>query len=182
MVYLSSEKKPDIDDKRQVYSLYYQFTSALKYLKPHQILAINRGEKEKILKVTVSIPERDWLTAIISQYPPNDKSIFNQELKKAIDDCAKRLLLPTIERDIRRVLTDRAEAHAIDVFASNLIRPPDSTTIGEPGCFSDRSGFRTGSKVAVVDPTGKLLDTATVYPHPPQNNTSTSLSGYRKAD
>jgi protein Tex len=167
---LSSEKKPDGDDQRQVYSLYYQFTSALKYLKPHQILAINRGEKDKVLKVTVSIPERDWLIAIYNQYSPNAKSIFNQELKKAIEDCAKRLLLPTIERDIRRVLSDRAEAHAIDVFTRNLHGLLTQPPLVNQVVLAIDPGFRTGSKVAVVDPTGKLLDTATVYPHPPQNH------------
>jgi len=167
---LSSEKTPASDDHRQVYSLYYQFTSAIRYLRPHQILAINRGEKDKVLKVTISIPERDWLTAIHSQYPPNARSPFYQNLKKAIDDSAKRLLLPTIERDIRRTLTESAETHAIDVFAKNLHGLMTQPPLVDQVVLAIDPGFRTGSKIAVVDPTGKLLDTATVYPHPPQNN------------
>lgn len=167
---ITSEKKQDAEDKREVYALYYQFTAAIAYLKPHQVLAINRGEKQKVLKVEVTIPERDWRNAILSQYPLDNRSVFNMHLKMAIEDGAKRLLLPSIERDIRRVLTENAESHAIDLFARNLKGLLSQPPLVNKVILAIDPGFRTGSKIAVVDSTGKLLDTATIYPHPPQNN------------
>lgn len=167
---LVSEKIPNSEDKRQVYELYYQFTIPAKSLRPHQILAINRGEKEKVIKVSVSIPESVWLTAIHSQYIPDNRSIFCDSLITAIEDSAKRLLLPSIERDIRRTLTEGAETHAINVFARNLHGLLTQPPLVDQVVLAIDPGFRTGSKIAVVDPTGKLLDTATIYPHPPQNN------------
>ncbi|HQA29385.1 MAG TPA: Tex family protein [Brevefilum fermentans] len=166
---ISSERVEETDDKRKTYALYYQFNQRAKFIQPHQTLALNRGEREKILKVSVTINERDWLPAIKSVYPSNIRSVFYDALNFAISDGAQRLLLPTIERDIRRSLTEFAEEHAIRIFAKNLhgllMQPPlaDHVVLGiDPG-------FRTGSKVAVVDPTGKLLTTTTIYPHPPQN-------------
>ena len=167
---LTSVRKPDSDDNRQVYKLYYQFTIAINHLRPHQILAINRGEKQKILKVVVSIPEAIWRSAIDSQYPSDNKSIFYKFLKTAIDDSANRLLLPSIERDIRRILTEKAENHAINIFANNLKGLLTQPPLVDKVILAIDPGFRTGSKIAVVDSTGKLLDTATIYPHPPQNN------------
>jgi protein Tex len=168
------EKTRGAEDNRKVYELYYQFELLVKHLKPHQILAINRGEKEKLLKAGITIPERDWLTAIFSQYAPNSKSLFHNILQAAIEDGAKRLLLPSIERDIRRTLTENAESHAIEVFARNirglLTQPPLTGQV----ILAIDPGFRTGSKIAVVDQTGKLLDTATIYPHPPQNKSAES--------
>ncbi len=170
----------DAEDKRQVYALYYQFELRVKYLRPHQVLAINRGEAEKILKVTLAIPESAWLPAIHTQYPLNRRSVFHESLTAAIHDGAKRLLLPSIERDIRRQLSEDAETHAIQVFARNLkgllTQPPlDGRTI-----LAIDPGFRTGSKIAVVDPTGKMLDVATIYPHPPQNRRAEAVQSLRK--
>jgi len=166
---LTSEKIPDGEDVHTTYALYYQFTQRMKQLQPHQILAINRGERENILKVSVSIPDRDWLAPIHQEFPTKQQSVFFETLKAAIEDSAKRLLLPSIERDIRRTLTEHAERHAIQVFARNLhgllIQPP----IADQVILAIDPGFRTGSKVAVIDPTGKLLSTTTIYPHPPQN-------------
>ncbi|MFU8826750.1 MAG: Tex-like N-terminal domain-containing protein, partial [Brevefilum sp.] len=117
---LTSEKMPDQEDTHTTYSLYYQFTQRINQLHPHQILAINRGERENILKVGISIPDRDWLTAIHQQFPTKQGSVFYETLSTSIEDSAKRLLLPAIERDIRRTLTENAELHAIQVFARNL--------------------------------------------------------------
>ncbi len=164
-----SGKNTNTDDKRLVYALYYQFTAAINYLKPHQILAINRGEKQKVLKVVVSIPEGYWRNAIYSQYPPYNKSVFNEYLKTATEDSANRLLLPSIERDIRRILTENAENHAIEIFARNLKGLLAQPPLVDQVILAIDPGFRTGSKIAVVDSTGKLLDTATIYPHSPQN-------------
>jgi len=169
---ISSEKLPDAVDERQIYKLYYQFSLPVKNIRPHQVLALNRGESEKVLRVNVVFNEQDWLIAVQSQFPPKRKSIFFHHLLAAAEDSAKRLLLPSIERDIRRMLNEQAEQHAITIFAKNLkallTQPPLENQI----ILAIDPGFRTGSKVVVVDATGKLLDTATIYPHPPQNNQS----------
>ncbi|MFA7408140.1 MAG: Tex family protein [Anaerolineaceae bacterium] len=166
---ISSEGVVDTDDKRKTYALYYQFNQRAKLIQPHQTLALNRGEREKILKVAVTIHERDWLPAIKSVYPPNIRSIFYDVLNIAIADGAHRLLLPAIERDIRRSLTEFAEEHAIRIFAKNLYGLLTQPPLADHVVLGIDPGFRTGSKVAVVDPTGKLLTTTTIYPHPPQN-------------
>lgn len=166
---ITSEKSDKHEDKRKVYELYYQFQQRIKSLQPHQILALNRGEREKILKVGIAIPEQDWLIAIHTQFPSNQDSLFFEVLKTAIDDSAKRLLLPAIERDIRRLLTEEAESHAIKIFATNLHGLLNQPPLTGQVVLAIDPGFRTGSKVAVVDPTGKLLHTTTIYPHPPQN-------------
>ena len=168
------EKVRDTEDNRKVYEIYYQFELLVKYLKPHQILAINRGEKEKVLKVNIIIPDRDWLRVIYSQYPPDRSSVFHDILQSAIEDGAKRLLLPSIERDIRRTLTESAESHAIDVFSRNLRGLLTQPPLSDQVILAIDPGFRTGSKIAVIDETGKLLETATIYPHPPQNRKAES--------
>jgi uncharacterized protein len=166
---LTSEKNSGQEDHRKVYELYYQYSQRIKHLQPHQILAMNRGEREQILKVSISIPEQDWRAAISSQFPTNRKSLLFEALTIAIEDSAKRLLLPAIERDIRRTLTEDAERHAIQVFAKNLHGLLTQPPLADQVVLGIDPGFRTGSKVVVVDPTGKLLETATIYPHPPQN-------------
>jgi protein Tex len=146
------------------------FLHPIKYLKHHQILATNRGEKEKILKVKLTLPEHEWLRAIHTQFRPDRRSIFSETLTEAINDSAQRLLLPAIERDVRRILSENAESHAIQVFSKNLHGLLSQPPLADHVILAIDPGFRTGCKVAVVDPTGKLLTTATIYPHPPQNN------------
>jgi protein Tex len=157
-------------DPGKTYASYYEFTIRIDRIKPHQVLALNRGEIEKALKVGLEIPERDWRQVIQKYFRPNSVSPLANEMVEAIEDSAKRLLLPSIERDVRRILTEKAEEHAIRVFADNLrnllMQPPISglTVLGlDPG-------FRTGCKVAIVDQTGKLLQTKTIYPHEPQKH------------
>lgn len=155
-------------DEKRVYELYYDYTNRVDRLRPHQILAIDRGETENVLKVTVEVPERDWRVAVNTAFRPDASSSWYEQMEMAIADAADRLLLPAIERDVRRELTVKSQMHAIRVFADNikglLGQPPlaGHTVLGlDPG-------FRTGCKVAVVDPTGKLLHTTTIYPHEPQ--------------
>lgn len=167
--HITSELRPDAVDERQTYQIYYNFESPIKLIKPHQVLAINRGVKENILQVNIHINETDWRKAIQEKFSADRKSVFFESLIAASEDSAKRLLLPVIERDIRRMLNEQAEDHAINVFSKNLkallTQPPLAGHI----VLAIDPGFRTGSKIVVVDPTGKLLDTATIYPHPPQN-------------
>ncbi len=165
---LHSQKIEDAKDERQVYEAYYEFAYRIEQVKPHQILAINRGEKEKVLRVKVEIAERDWLETIRSHFHPNPKSPLFEQLNLAIEDAAQRLLLPAIERDIRAHLTEKGEQQAISVFAANLRALLNQPPLASYTVMGVDPGFRTGCKVAVVDETGKVLATKTIFPHPPQ--------------
>ncbi|GAB4527730.1 MAG: Tex family protein [Anaerolineales bacterium] len=160
---LHAEKAPDVDDPKGVYADYYEFSQRIDRLHPHQVLALNRGEREGVLRLRVEMPERDWRAAVQLTFRPDPHSPLRTHLLEAVEDAAKRLLLPAIERDVRRTLTEKADSHAIRVFAENLrallLQPPLSghTVLGlDPG-------YRTGCKAAVVDPTGKVLDTGLIY-------------------
>lgn len=162
-------------DPRHIFETYYAFSVPLKYARPHQVLAVNRGEREDVLKVRVEAPDEAIRQQMAHLYPANRRSVFAEQLVMALDDAYKRLIGPAIARDVRRMITEQADTHAIEVFATNLrgllLQPPlkDYVVLGiDPG-------FRTGSKVAVVDTTGKVLDTLTIYPHPPQNRSSDAL-------
>jgi protein Tex len=166
---LHSEKISDADDDRQIFQLYYEFELPVKHLRPHQILAINRGENEKVLRVTIVTDEKDWRTAIRGQFPPDRRSLLFSFLNAATEDAAKRLLLPAIERDIRRNLTEKAEDHAIEIFSRNLQALLSHPPLSGHVTLAIDPGFRTGSKVVVIDSFGKLMEYSTIYPHPPQN-------------
>ncbi len=163
-------------DDKGVYSLYYDYSSRIDRLKPYQVLAINRGEAQKVLRVSVDIPERDWQQAIRSVFPDHPLSPWAEQLKQAGDDSAKRLLLPAIERDVRATLTDQADSHAIFVFGANLRGLLTQPPLAGHVVLGLDPGFRTGCKVAVVDASGKVLETATIYPHPPQKQQRESLA------
>lgn len=157
-------KKPE---ERTVYETYYNFNDAVKKIVPHRILAINRGESEGVLKVGIDTDKEAMCARISRSYKTSDA--FKQELSQAITDSYNRLLAPSLAREVRNALTEKADAHAIEVFATNLknllLQPPVRGKI----IMGIDPGFRTGSKVAVIDPTGKYLEGLTIYPHPPQN-------------
>ncbi|MGZ9166380.1 MAG: helix-hairpin-helix domain-containing protein, partial [Anaerolineales bacterium] len=132
--------------------------------------AIARGEKEGTLRVHVHVAERDWLDAIQAEFEQDLLSPFADQLALAIQDSAERLLLPAIERDVRREKGERADNHAIQVFASNLRALLGQPPLAHHIILGIDPGFRTGCKVAVIDGTGKLLDTGTIYPHEPRND------------
>jgi len=172
---LSVERIEDAADEKSVYATYYAFTSRVDRLRPHQVLAINRGENEKVLHVKLTVDTKDWKGSIVDTFRPDLRSPFCEQLEIAIVDAAERLLLPAIERDVRRELTVAAETHAIKVFSANL-----KALLGQPPLAGHvvlglDPGFRTGTKLAVVDATGKLLDTGTIYPHEPQRQWKESL-------
>ncbi len=151
-------------DPKGTYHHYYHFTGDLRGLRPHQILALNRGEREGILKLNLEVPEPEALGLVAYHYPADAASPLTDELIAAREDGYHRLLFPAIDRELRRELTEQADAHAIGVFATNLrsllLQPPlrGQTVLGiDPG-------YRTGCKVAVVDSTGKVLATDTIYP------------------
>lgn len=178
---LTSEKIDGAEDAKEVYALYYNFNLRIDRLKPYQILATNRGEEEKILRIKVVVLERDWQEAIFTYFRPDKHSPFSDQLLQALTDAADRLLLPAIDRDVRRILTERADNHAIDVFTSNLrallLQPPLAGHV----VMGIDPGFRTGCKVAVIDPTGKLLSHFTIYLHEAQKKPEDTLSLLEKA-
>lgn len=176
-VMTSNAKKAD---ERSEYEIYYEFSSGIRKIQPYQILAINRGEKEKFLKVSIDIEEEKALERIKTRYIKNPQSIFLSQLEAAISDSYKRLIAPAIEREVRGELTEKAEKHAINVFARNLksllLQPPVKGKI----IMGIDPGFRTGCKVAVIDKTGKYLEGNTIFPHPPQNQVFESKTVLRK--
>jgi uncharacterized protein len=168
-------KSDKAEDARGVYQVYYEFEQRINRLRPHQVLALNRGEAEKVLQVQVEVAERDWQAAIAAAFRPDPRSPLAEQLVLAADDAAERLLLPAIERDVRRVLTEQAGAHATSVFAANLRALLSQPPLAGHTVLGIDPGYRTGCKVAVVDPTGKVLDTVTIYPHEPQKEWEASL-------
>jgi len=173
---LRSEKIKETVDEKAVYESYYEFEARIDRLMPHQILAITRGEKEGILRVHVDVPERDWLDAIQAEFEEDIISPFAEQLELAIQDSAERLLLPAIERDVRREKSKVADNHAIQVFATNLRALLGQAPLSNHVVLGIDPGFRTGCKVAVVDATGKLLDTGTIYPHEPKSDWMGSIN------
>ena len=158
------------DEKAQsVYEMYYEYQEPVKKIAGHRVLALNRGEKEKFLVVKLEAPEERILTYLCKKTITEENEIVTPVLKEAVTDSYKRLIAPAIEREIRNELTEQAEDGAIKVFGKNLeqllMQPPiaGKTVLGwDPA-------FRTGCKLAVVDPTGKVLDTKVIYPTAPQN-------------
>jgi uncharacterized protein len=155
-------------DLERTYQQYYEFRGPLAGLPAHRILALNRGEREGVLKVTVSAPE-DTAQSIISRYyAPDDRSPLADDLRKATIDGFQRLLGPSLEREMRSDLTAKAEEHATEVFARNLRPLLLQRPLRGRVVIGIDPGYRTGCKVAVVDETGKPLETRVIYPHPPQ--------------
>ena len=154
---LRCEKVEDSQDPRSVYELYYDFEFRVDQLRPHQALAINRGEAEKVLRVRRDHCRAGLARRYRSRFPPRSSLAVGAQLQAAAEDAAERLLLPAIERDVRRELAEKAEAHAIGVFAENLRALLGQPPLAGHTVLGIDPGFRTGCKVAVVDPTGKLL-------------------------
>ena len=156
-------------ETQSVYEMYYEFEEPVKKLAGHRVLALNRGEKEKFLTIKIAAPEEDILRYLEKQVITRENPFTTPILKEVTEDSYKRLIAPAIEREIRSDLTEKAEDGAIKVFGKNLeqllMQPPiaGQTVLGwDPA-------FRTGCKLAVVGPTGKVLDTTVVYPTAPTN-------------
>jgi uncharacterized protein len=155
-------------EQRTVYEMYYEFNEAVSSIPPHRILAINRGETEGVLKVAVNVEADKMVAEIENIYVKNRQSVFTEYLCKAIKDSYIRLIAPSISREVRGALTEKADEHAINVFAANLknilLQPPVRGKI----ILGIDPGFRSGCKAAVIDETGKYVEGDTIYPHPPQ--------------
>ncbi len=163
-----------------VYEMYYHFTEPVKKLAGHRILAINRGEKEKLLNVKLEVPEERIFAYLRKKLIVRENPYTTPVLEEAADDSYKRLIAPAIEREIRNELTERAEDSAIRVFGKNLtqllMQPP---IVGQVVLGWDPA-FRTGCKLAVVDGTGKVLDTVVIYPTAPQNKIAEAKETLKK--
>jgi len=172
---LQSQKTSKAEDAQDVYTVYYEMDLRVDRLRPHQILALNRGERQGVLRIAVDVAERDWRAAVDRYFEPDKRSSLAEQLEAAKDDAAGRLLLPAIERDVRRALTEQAEAHAIGVFAANLRALLNQRPLAGHTILGIDPGYRSGSKLAVVDPTGKVLEIGTIYPHKPQGKWDAAL-------
>jgi uncharacterized protein len=158
------------DEKQEsVYEMYYRFEESIEKVAGHRILAINRGENEKVLTVKVIAPEERILRYLEKKVILRDNEYTDAILKATIEDSYKRLIAPAIEREIRSDLTERAEDGAIRVFGKNLVQLLMQPPIAGQYVLGWDPAFRTGCKLAVVDPTGKVLDTVVIYPTAPQN-------------
>lgn len=161
---ISTAKNPE---ETSVYEMYYEFEEPVSRLAGHRILALNRGEKEKVLTVKIEAPEEKILQYLEKKVISSSNPYTTSVLKEVIEDCYKRLIGPAIEREIRNELTEKAEDGAISVFGKNLqqllMQPP---IVGQVVLGWDPA-FRTGCKLAVVDATGKVLDTTVIYPTAP---------------
>ncbi|MGV3487959.1 MAG: Tex family protein [Tuberibacillus sp.] len=175
---METEKKKNAEDERGVYEMYYEYEEKVNQIVPHRVLAINRGEKDNVLKVSIRTPE-DELTAWIERRLLKGKAgstTAEEALAAAARDAYKRLIGPAIEREIRQSLTEKAEAQAIHVFSENLqqllMQPPIKNKI----VLGVDPAYRTGCKLAVVDATGKVLHISVIYPTPPKSD----VEGARK--
>ena len=162
-VVVSKLKKGAVDDNK-TYEIYYDFSEAVKYIKPHRILAINRGEKEKVLNVSIDVNKDEIISYLEKKLVKDDKSYVVSYVKDAIADAYKRLIEPSIEREIRAELTEKGDAAAIENFSKNLeallLTPP----LKEKVVLAFDPGFVNGCKLAVIDKTGKYLDSTVIKP------------------
>ena len=153
---------------KDVYEVYHDFTCDLARLREYQTLAINRGEHEKYLKVILSYDFPGALEETFNNFFEYDESVWMELLLETVEDSYNRLIFPSIEREVRKSLTEKADLHAIEVFAKNLrqllLQPP----IANKTIMGIDPGFYSGSKIAIIDTTGKYIEGATMYPHPPQ--------------
>ncbi|MEY2373815.1 Tex family protein [Lysinibacillus capsici] len=173
-ILVTSVKNTEIDEKN-VFEMYYAYEEPVSRIVPHRILAINRGEKEEILKVSIHVPVDRVLMIMWKEWiPATGSSPAIAEVKLAIEDSYKRLIQPSIERELRNELTEKAEAQAIHIFSENLrnllLQPPMK---GKYVLGVDPA-YRTGCKLAVVDETGKMLEVTAIYPHPPKPDVAKS--------
>ena len=163
------ETKASKPEEKSNYEMYYEYNEAIKYIPSHRILAINRGEKEEFLKIKIQKPEDKILTYIEKDILKGENQ-FTQMLKETIQDSFKRLIEPSIDREIRSDLTEKAEDKAIKVFGKNSKQLLLGAPIKGKTVMGFDPAYRTGCKIAIIDETGKLLDYTTVYPTEPQND------------
>lgn len=163
---VTSKKKNAIDEK-MTYKMYYDYSENVSRIATHRIMAIDRGEKEKILNVSISINEDYIKTFVVRRYIKNPKSPTAKYVDEAIDDGLKRLAYPSLERLVRNTLTEKAQDASIDVFSDNLGKLLLQAPMKNKRILGFDPAFRTGCKLAVIDESGKKLTVDVIYPHPP---------------
>ncbi len=166
---ISSKVKKDVQDENKVYEMYYDYQENVKQVKPHRILALNRGEKENIINVNLDIDQLKITSYLDEKVILNPNSFVNITIKEAILDSYKRLIKPSIEREIRTELSEKAELSAIDNFAHNLEKLLLQAPMKEKMVLGFDPAYRTGCKLAVIDKTGKKMAITVIYPHEPRN-------------
>ncbi|RIL70545.1 RNA-binding transcriptional accessory protein [Staphylococcus devriesei] len=164
-----TSKKRKAEDEKEIYAMYYDYSEPVKRIANHRILAMNRGEKEKVLSVKIEF-DTSQIETFIEKKEVQNSNIHLNYIREAIQDSLKRLIMPSIEREIRGDLTEKAEAHAIEVFSENLknllLQPPMK---GKQILGVDPA-FRTGCKLAVINPFGTFIAKSVIYPHPPKSH------------
>lgn len=162
-----TSKKKKAEDEKEIYAMYYDYSEPIKRVANHRVLAMNRGEKEKVLSVKIEFDITQIENVIAKQEIKNSNALGNY-IKIVIEDSLKRLILPSIEREIRNDLTEKAEQHAIEVFSENLknllLQPP----LKGKQILGVDPAFRTGCKLAVINPFGTFVAKSVIYPHPPK--------------
>lgn len=166
---IATVAKKSHEDEKQVFQMYYEYEEAIQKIVPHRILAINRGEKEDVLKVSINPPADRIVTLMKNKWMKKTRST-GEVVAAAIEDSYKRLIQPSVEREIRTELSEKGETQAIHIFSENLrnllLQPPMKNKM----VLGVDPAYRTGCKLAVIDETGKLLEVAVIYPHPPKSD------------
>lgn len=170
MDFIISKKKKDAEDEKKVYEMYYDFKEEVSKIKSYRVLAINRAEKEKIVTVSIDIDDAKVLSFFEEKIIKNKESFAVDIVKNAIKDSYKRLIFPSVEREIRAALSEKAEDVAIKNFSENLENLLLTQPIKDKMVLGFDPAYRTGCKLAVLNPVGKVLKIEKIYPHPPVIN------------
>ena len=173
---VESKVKDAEKDEKQIFEMYYEYDEQVSRIVPHRILAMNRGEKEDVLKISIAVPVEKAIALMEKRWIPlQSSSPAVEEVKLSIADSYKRLIAPSIERELRTELSEKAEAQAIHIFAENLrnllLQPPMRGKM----VLGVDPAYRTGCKLAVIDETGKLIEVTAIYPHPPKPDVEKSM-------
>ena len=167
---LVTEKKKKAEDEKNIFEMYYSYEEPIKKIVPHRVLAINRGESEGILKVGFEIDTASLESYLTTQFVKKEHKHI-EVIKEAIQDSLKRLILPSIEREIRSELTQKAEEHAIEIFSENLKNLLLQAPLKGKKILGLDPAYRTGCKLAVINEYGSFVDKNVIYPHPPVSKT-----------
>ncbi|WP_272885544.1 Tex family protein [Fictibacillus marinisediminis] len=173
---LQTSLKKNGEDEKKVYEMYYEYTEPVQKIVPHRILAVNRGEKEDVLKVDIEAPSEKIIERLNRTVIKNSSSPVVSFLKETIEDSYRRLIASSIERDIRNELTDKGEEQAIHIFSENLRNLLLQSPLKGRMVLGVDPAYRTGCKLGVVDETGKMLHIQTIYPTPPRSEVQKSES------
>lgn len=166
---ITTKLKKKAVDENKVYEMYYDYSERVKYIKPHRVLAINRGEKENVLNVNITVDEEYIINFLKSKIIKDSNLDVSKIIEDAINDSYKRLIFPSIEREVRALLKEIAEEQAIDLFGKNLEKLLLTPPMKEKNILGLDPAYRTGCKLAVISKTSKVLDICVIYPHEPKN-------------